>query len=229
MLALAAPALACPWAEATSTTCDHRPDDRPLAVPEPDQPREPPPVAAAAETPPEVAFEQVEDDKGELRLRYGMQFLPDAPAHHLFGRLVSERDAYLGAEVRYMPLSDLFWTGRVGAGLDVFGAGKWDLNLGLWIGGAGEWNRDDEGLRLQHAPIAGTEVGIGVEGTRLFTRFRWLAGIGGGPIDDLLTENELLVGYKIVDFLHVFGQLLVLNPGDAERRQGVGLGARMVL
>jgi hypothetical protein len=160
-----------------------------------------------------------------LTLAYGMQFTPEAPAHHLSARLSGEEDAYIGAEVRYLPQSDLLWTGRVGLGVDVLGGGDWDLQLGLWVGGAGEWQR--EGASLYAGPMAGTEVGVGYEGRRLFARYRWLAGIGSGPLDELLTEQELTVGFKVLPEVHAYGQYFVLSPGRADNRSGFGVGARL--
>ena len=163
-----------------------------------------------------------------LWLGYGMQFTPEAPAHHLAGRLIGKNDAYIGGEIRYMPLSDVLWSGRVGAGLDVFGRGNWDLTLGLWIGSAGEWDRNEERAILYAAPMAGTEIGLGVQGDHLFAKYRWVAGIGSGPIDDLLTEQELTIGYKVLPELHLYGQYFVLSPGERDNRSGLGLGGRVV-
>lgn len=160
-----------------------------------------------------------------LTLAYGMQFTPEAPAHHLSARLSGERDAYLGAEVRYLPQSDLLWTGRLGLGVDVLGGGSWDLLLGLWVGGAGEWMR--EGAALYAGPMAGTEIGVGYEGRRLFAKYRWLAGIGSGPLDDLLTEQEATVGFEVLPEVHAYAQYFVLSPGEADNRSGFGVGARL--
>ncbi len=178
--------------------------------------------------PPEVVVRGSVDEDGQLWFGYGMQFTPDAPAHHLSGRLVGENDSYVGGEIRYMPESDVLWTGRAGAGLDLFGSGDWDLTLGLWIGTAGEWDRTDERAVLYASPMAGTEVALGVEGDHLFARYRWLAGIGSGPIDELLTEQELTIGYKVLPELHLYGQYFILSPGELDNRSGVGLGGRLV-
>jgi hypothetical protein len=167
-------------------------------------------------------------DRQELQLQYGMQFLPQMPGHQLGAKFSGEKDSYVSGELRYMPASDLLWTGRVGAGLDVFGRSEWDLTFGLFLGSAGEWDRQTEQAALYAAPIAGTEIGLGYEGDRLFGRYRWLGGIGGGPIDELLTENELTIGYKVLRSVHVYGQYLVLSPGELDNQAGVGLGARVV-
>lgn len=162
--------------------------------------------------------------RAALLVGYGMQFLPDAPAHHVRARHVAASDAYLQGEVRYLPASDLLWTGRASAGLDVLGGGNWDLTLGLFLGSAGTWDRDRDAAILYAMPIGGTEIGVGIQGQRLSFRYRWLAGFGVGPLDDLLTENELTLGYQVTDSLQVYGQYLNLDPGEAQRSSGVGIG-----
>ena len=163
-----------------------------------------------------------------LQAQYGMLFLPDAPAHHVGARHTGSHDAYLSADLRYLPASDLMWTGRVGAGLDLLGGDRWDLTLGLFLGTAGEWDRTEDYAVLYAKPMAGTEVGLGVEGERLFARYRWVAGLGTGAVDQLLTENELTVGYRLVGDLAVYGQYLRLNPGEAHKESGIGLGVRAI-
>ncbi|MCA9495144.1 MAG: hypothetical protein KC621_34690 [Myxococcales bacterium] len=169
-------------------------------------------------------------DRGDhLLFQYGLQFLPEVPGHQLSARLIGEKDAYLGAELRYTPGSDFAGVGRLSAGFDVLGRGNWDLTLGLFLGSAGEWERSNADAVLMAAPVAGTEIGFGIETGRLFGKYRWLAGIGGGPVDDLLTENELTLGFKVTDDLHVFGQYLVLSPGELDNQSGLGIGARLRL
>jgi len=165
----------------------------------------------------------------QLLLQYGLQFLPDSPGHDLSARYVGEHSTYLGAEIRYVPASDLLWSGRIGAGFDLFGKSDLDLDLGLFLGSAGEWDHKKKEALLYAAPIAGTEVKLGYDGPRLFGSYRWLGGIGGGPIDDLLTENEITFGYKLVPAIHVYGQYLILSPGAADNSAGVGLGVRVAL
>lgn len=187
---------------------------------------------ASYDEPPEAEMVDGGDHDGvlhdSLQLQYGLQFLPDMPGHNLQGRLVGGKDAYVGGELRYTPGSDVMWTARLGAGLDVLGASDWDLTLGLFIGTAGEWDRDIHRAVLYAAPIAGGELGFGYEGDRLFGKYRLLAGFGGGPVDDLLTENEFTLGYKIIPAFHVYGQYLILSPGHLDNEAGVGLGARVV-
>jgi hypothetical protein len=182
-----------------------------------------------SDEPPEAGIEASADARTEdLMFSYDMQFLPTAPGHHLGLRLVGASDAYVGGEIRYAPAHTVVGEGRVGAGLDLLGGGKLDLTLGLWIGAAGAWDRSVDAAVLYATPIAGTEIGFGYDGRRLFGRYRWLAGLGAEPLDSLLTENELTLGYKIVPQVHVYGQYLVLSPGEDDKDAGVGLGARLV-
>ena len=182
-----------------------------------------------SEDPPDDAAVEasVEERQDDVLLSYDMQFLSEAPAHHLGLRMVAKNDSYVGGEIRYLPASDVVGEGRVGAGLDVFGGGNADLTLGLWLGTAGKWERHPDAALLYAAPIAGTEIGVGFEGRHLFARYRWLAGLGTEPLDSLLTENELTFGYKIVRGVQVYGQYLVLSPGDVDDESGFGLGARL--
>ena len=204
--------------------------EAPLAIP-----GDAPPPLDEAEEPdeepaPVVAMVHTHEDEHEdaLQLQYGMLFLPRAPAHHLVGRLVGSSDAYVSADLRYMPQSDLLWTGRLGAGIDVLGGGNWDVTLGLFVGSAGTWDRNEDRAILYSRPMGGTEIGIGVEGRHLYARYRWLAGLGTGRVDQLLTENELTVGYKVIDDLSVYGQWLRVNPGADHKQGGIGLGVRAV-
>lgn len=206
--------------------------DAPLAIPGDAPP--PPPLVVVPR--PVVVAEEEEDDatwerperRAELQLQAATHFLPDAPAHHLAARHVGKGDSYLMGELRYLPDADLLWVGRVGAGLDLLGGDAWDLTLGLFAGSAGTWSHEDARRVLYASPVGGTEVALGVESDRLFARYRWLAGMGGGPLDDLLTENEFTLGYKVTRGLHGYGQWVRVNPGEDEARGGIGLGVRAV-
>lgn len=229
LLTLALPALACdrvdidaPGTSIHVSDCD---DDAPVAILAPAPPAPPDAIA-----PDDAELEAADDGGGQVLLgQYGLQFLPGAPGHQGSLRLVGEHDAYVGGELRYLPAADFVGVGRAGAGFDVAGKGAFDLTLGLWVGAAGEWERTDRVARLWGSPILGTEVGLGLDGHRVFARYRWLAGVGGGALDDLLTENEFTFGYKVTKALHLTGQYLVLDPGAAARSSGVGLGLRVAL
>ena len=161
--------------------------------------------------------------RGATHLRFTETFLPTTVAHDLRLRTEGERDAYFSAELRYAPTQE--WVGRLGAGFDVFGQGPLDLTLGVFLGAGGTW--DEERARLASGPAAGTAVGIGYTGDRLFGRYRWLAGLDGGSARALLTENELTVGYRFSDALSAFGQYVVLTPRADRPTSGVGIGAQL--
>jgi hypothetical protein len=189
LLLAPSPALACDHVEVAapgvSVTVDGCDEEAPVAVLVPATPPEP-----EEEDEGEEDEDEADEDDGRpqvLLAQYGMQLLPDAPGHQLSLRLVGEHDAYVGGELRYTPGSDVAGVGRVGAGLDLAGGGGFDLTLGLFVGGAGEWESDLDATRLWGTPILGTELGLGLEGRRLFAKYRWLGGIGGGPLDELLT------------------------------------------
>jgi hypothetical protein len=164
----------------------------------------------------------------DVALSYDVQYFPDRPGHHLALRITGDDDSYVGGELRYLPGSDMVATGRAGAGFDLFGRGKFDFTLGLWIGAAGEWDRKDDIAVLYAVPTIGTEMGIGYDGRHFFSKWRWAAGLGAGPVDELLSESEFTFGYKIGPGFHVYGQWVVLRPGELEDEAGAGLGARVV-
>ncbi len=186
-----------------------------------------------AEEPPDPEEDAIEHEmrvaerRDDVMLSYDMQFLREAPAHHVGLRMVTKNDTYVGGELRYLPAHDVVGEGRVGAGLDLFGGGNADLTLGLWLGTAGKWERGANAALLYAAPIAGTEIGVGFDGEHLFAKYRWVAGLGTEPLDSLLTENEFTLGFKIVHAVQLYGQYLVLSPGDSSRSSGYGLGGRL--
>lgn len=223
------PAWACDWVEDERAKCETE-DERPLAIPggEP-----PPPQTVVRQTQPASTSNADARPKrtarSELELRYGMQFLDNAPAYNGYARLNGRRDAYLGAEVRYMPANELMWTGRVGAGFDVFGKSPVDLTLGLWLGGAGSWDLDANRPVLRNAPAAGTEVALGARLGRLYGKYRWIGGLAALPANAILSENELTVGFNVVKGIDVYGQYLVIQPRSTNRRGAVGLGIQATL
>jgi hypothetical protein len=178
---------------------------------------------------PDASIEDDVEPKGsDVALLYDVSFFPDRPAHHLGLRITGDDDAYVGGEFRYMPCSDLVGVGRAGAGFDLFGGGKFDLTLGMWIGAAGAWDEQHDVAVLYATPTIGTELGIGFDGRHFFSKYRWIAGIGGGPIDEMMTESEFTFGYKIGRGFHVYGQYLVVGPGELPSEKGAGMGARVV-
>ncbi len=216
MLALAAigTALACDWVEhgERAHACD-----------------EPPPRTTLRVADDEPARPRRDPARDEVQLRYAAQYLGQQPAHHAYARLVGRKDAYIGAEVRWMPANEIVWAGRAGAGFDVFGKSKLDLTFGLWLGGMGVWDQSIQRAVIQHGPVAGTEVALGTEVGRVFAKYRWLGGWGIDRVSRYLTENELTIGYRVLPALQVLGQYLVLDADRAQHQHGVGLGLQATL
>lgn len=203
------------------------------------QPHEPPPAISAEdmgergddrEAPrPAVVTARDRDGGTEFALQYGLHFLPyEEVGQQGALRVRGPKDAFLGAEIRLTPSSDHAWVGRVAAGFDVLGKSKFDLDLGLSLGAAGEWDRTKPQAVLYAAPVVGTEVGVGYDGKRLLAKYRWLNAIGAGPLDEVLTENELTIGYRLLPVFQLYGQFLALAPGELDTQYGVGLGVRAV-
>jgi len=159
------------------------------------------------------------DRNTQFQFQIAQQFLPESPAFHLSGRMIGERDGWLGAETRYAPTEE--WMGRVSGGIDLFGGSNWDAQFGAFIGAAGTY--DPEGFRMSYRPQAGGEIAVAGEMGWLYGRYRWLFGFGAEPLDRMLTENELSVGLHPVEPVRVFGQYLWLGQG----RTGVGIGAQV--
>ncbi len=168
--------------------------------------------------------------KSQLVGQYAMQFFGDGPAHQLFARVYAPKDSYIGAELRYLPRNRaILWSGRVGAGVDLLGASPFDIQLGLFLGSAGEWFVLDGGDALYHSPIVGSEVRFAFEGRRFVTSYRLLGGFGVGPLQRFLTEREFILGVKATERLQVFGESVVIDPRSADRMWSLGLGVRFVL
>jgi hypothetical protein len=195
--------------------------------------------ATAGEAPTEVAVaidepaDELEDEdadrphgKRELAAGTGIEFLDTSLAQTFDGRIEGGRDGYVEIAARLHPSC---WSGRVGAGLDVFGDGPLDLTFGLFLGARGETVEVRDRVALATAPIAGGQAAIGIDGRHLFTRYTWLAGWGGGRTDAALTENQFVLGFKVARIAEIYGEYVVLSPGSAPLDTGIGLGARIVL
>lgn len=154
--------------------------------------------------------------------------MPTGPATGLGVQVKGPIASYAGGEVR--ALWDGNWTGRAGAGLDVFGNGdRLDLTFGLFLGGYGDL---DGRVGL---PMAGGEVGVGVGVGALKLRYRHVHG--AAEIEEDCTwsqrlrpfaENELRLSYRFGEKLTVFGQVTDLAPRvvSDDRENAYGLGAR---
>lgn len=136
-------------------------------------------------------------------------------------RVVGRKDAYVGVEGRVG--SDASWTARVGLGFDLLGKSDWDLKLGLFLGGLGDgWVRDP-------ALVTGTEIGVGARIGRLYGQYRWLFGLGSRHPEavSLHTEQELIVGFRLVKELRVFGQAVFTGASDRPGATALGLGVAL--
>jgi len=156
------------------------------------------------------------DDGAEIHLQAASLRAEDGRQLAASARLVGEEDAYLGVEARVDGRH--CWMGRVGLGFDVLGGGKWDLKLGLFLGGTGN------GLERNSAFITGTEVALGAEIGRLYGQYRWLGGLGGSDLARLHSENALTVGFRIVDEFRVYGEVIHARGTAFHDRRAMGLG-----
>ncbi|MEO0604886.1 MAG: hypothetical protein AAF211_25870 [Myxococcota bacterium] len=167
--------------------------------------------------------------KSQFVAQYALQFLGQGPAHHLLARAYTPKDTYLGAELRYLPNNDaILWSGRVGAGVDLLGASPFDVQLGLFLGSAGEWFVLDGGDAIYSSPILGSEVRFAFEGRRFVTSYRLIGGFGVGPLQRFLSEREFIVGYKVTERVQLFGETVRINPRSGDSMWSLGLGGRFV-
>lgn len=148
-------------------------------------------------------------------------FHPEAVVSDGGVRLVAEKDAYLGADVR---LGDGFTLARAGAGFDVFGGSGLDLKLGVWMGGLSNTIRPTS----YHGVTGGTEVMLGARFDRLYAEHRWIAGFAG-PLDGVFTENELTVGFRVLGGASVYGRWTRGPRACGVETDGLGLGVELVL
>lgn len=163
-----------------------------------------------------------DDDKDDMDLAVGLHGLwgDHGSAQTLRAQLSAPSDAYLVFDGRFHV--DGRALGRIGAGLDVLGGGRAHLTLGVFAGTAADWKH---GVVLA-APQAGGAAGLGYDMDRLGFGYQWRAGWGGGKLDQLLTEHEATVTYRVVRELRVVGTYLRMDPGSSEPAENaVGLGA----
>lgn len=182
------------------------------------------------EEPPEIVVGKENRRRAEFIGQYALQFIGSQPQHQIFGRFHTKRDTYIGAEVRYLPGNDtILWSGRAGAGIDVLGGGPFDLQLGLFVGSAGEYFFRDNRRLIYHSPIAGGEFRFGWEGRKVFTSYRFVGGFGAGPLQRFLSEREFILGYKVTDTVQIFGESVRIDPRSGSTQWSLGLGARVAL
>ncbi len=156
------------------------------------------------------------DREAHVALSAGPVFTADRGNMYLSARAVRENDAYFGVEGRYAPGGH--WVGRGGAGLDLLGGSKADLKLGLFLGGTGN------GPDANAESVFGTEVSFGLNAGSVFARYRLLAGLGSSDLAKLHSENELMLGFDLVESLRIYGQLLVIDPTADSSETAAGLG-----
>jgi hypothetical protein len=188
------------------------------------------PAVVVREVPIQQEVQRTKVDAGDAQfvVQYGVQFLPGKPGQQAMARFRGPKDWWIGGELRLTPGSDLAWVGRASAGIDVLGKSRWDVDLGLSLGTAGQWAYETDVALLYASPVFGTEVGLGYDGKRWLAKYRWLGAVGAGPITAPLTEQEFTVGYRLLPIVQLYGQYLTLAPGELDTQRAVGLGARLM-
>lgn len=171
--------------------------------------------------------EGAEHNPLEIHVRGAAQYLPGSIATNVGVEGVARRDAYLEGDVRMA--TDGTWRGRASAGFDVFGGGKFDLKLGAFIGARGCFNPEtmDE-VTLATQPTFGGQLTVGGNYDRIYGRYRLSLGLGAGETAEFLTENEVTLGFRVVDELRVYGQYVALSSRTFDRLGGVGAGVEYV-
>jgi hypothetical protein len=158
----------------------------------------------------------------EFHVEATSQIMPETVALDLRGRVDGEKDAYISTIARIDPTGT--WIGRAGIGVDLFGGKDGiDLKLGLFLGGTGDLTESS----MIGRPTAGAEILFGVGIGRVYGWFRHTDGFAG-PLEDRLTEDELRLGFRIIDTVRVHGQYLIYNPGDQVLRGGAGIGVEVI-
>ncbi|MCB9758524.1 MAG: hypothetical protein H6739_01660 [Alphaproteobacteria bacterium] len=139
-------------------------------------------------------------------------------------RLTTRRNVFLTADVRGQASGD--WTGRAVAGFDVLGRWqKFDLTLGLGLGGAGDWRE-----RALYGDLgAGFAFGFAYNRERLHFNYNHLVPFGDNAACLGLAESELRVTYDLGDTVSLFGTGMrrVPNVDLGDRKWALGLGARV--
>lgn len=171
-------------------------------------------TTALAQTP--AAFEDL-----DWHIEASSQLMPETVTLDVRGRADGPKDGYVLAAARIDPTGG--WLGRAGVGFDVFGAGDgMDLKLGLFAGGVGDLTVPS----MMGRPTFGGEVLFGMRFGRLFWHIRHLQGFAG-PFEDLLTEDELRVGFRFSEQLAAHFQLIATNPGTEIWSGGAGGGVEV--
>ncbi|MFK7928668.1 MAG: hypothetical protein AB8H79_10810 [Myxococcota bacterium] len=161
-----------------------------------------------------------EEEREELEVRAGVQGMwgDEGPATAVRVQLMAPNDTFLQVDGRFSPSGRAL--GRVAAGVDVLGGGRAHLDLGLFVGTAGQWVEP----RSAVLPQAGGLVGVGYEADRLGLGWQWRAGWGGGTLDELLTENELTLSWRVHNDWRLTAAYLRLNPGKEQVENALAMG-----
>ncbi len=139
-------------------------------------------------------------------------------------RIEGERPGFLTIDMRAIGSGDV--TARATAGIDAFG--WWDavdITFGLALVGAADWRDQETYPGLGAAFDFGAALHIG----RLDYSYRYTRGFNDTVVGRNLAEHETRLGFDVTDQIHVFGNLLVLNPDMHESRRQVayGIGTRI--
>ncbi len=139
-------------------------------------------------------------------------------------RIEGERPGFLAVDVRAIGSGDV--TMRATTGLDAF---CWwdavDLTFGLALVGAADWQDQQTYPGLGAAFDFGLALHLG----RVDWNYRFTTGFNDTVVGRNLSEHEWRVGFDMTDQIHVFGNLLLLNPDLHESRQQAAYGVGMTL
>jgi len=141
-------------------------------------------------------------------------------------RIEGERPGFMAIDLRAIGSGDV--TARATAGIDAFG--WWDavdVTFGLALVGAADWKEQQSYPGLGAAFDFGAALHIG----RLDYSYRYTRGFNDTVVGRNLAEHETRLGFDVTNQIHVFGNLLVLNPDMHESRRQVayGIGTRISL
>lgn len=139
-------------------------------------------------------------------------------------RVEGERPGFLAVDVRAIGSGDV--TMRATTGIDAF---TWwdafDMTFGLALVGAADWQEQQAYAGLGAAFDFGMALHVG----RVDWNYRLTKGFNDTTVGRNLSEHETRVGFDVTDQIHVFGNLLLLNPDLHESRQQVAYGLGLTL
>jgi hypothetical protein len=161
---------------------------------------------------------QADDDRLDIELHAGVLARPELGYAAGNARLLGRRDAFLEVDGRLGP--DGGWLGRAGIGVDVLGGGRWHLQPGVYLGGAGR------GAFLSPAIFAGPQLGWGFDNTRVYAR---ASGFLAPTPQGLYGERSFTLGFRVVDEWRVYGRLSTLGTYRGERESYAGFGVGLFL